>query len=165
MMAWSMPTAFSSLVAALAAAVFLVLAGCGSAFAIDPSEKLADPALEARARTLSLELRCLVCQNQSIDDSNAPLAKDLRVLVREQLKAGKSDAEVMSFIVERYGDFVLLRPRLTWGTALLWLTPLLILMAVGVGLYRRRLAPTVGDAAPLTADEQRRLSELLKSNQ
>jgi cytochrome c-type biogenesis protein CcmH len=119
--------------------------------------------MEARARALSAELRCLVCQNQSIDDSNAPLAKDLRVLVREQLSAGKSDADVMSYIVARYGDFVLLRPRFTWATALLWMTPLLILGAVAYGLLRRRGMAMRPESAPLTADEQRRLDDLLKS--
>ena len=134
------------------------------AFAIDPSERLADPAQEKRARALSADLRCLVCQNQSIDDSNAPLAKDLRVLVREQIKAGKTDGEVMSYIVARYGDFVLLRPRFTLATAILWLTPLLILSAVGVGLVRRsRSTQSSASAAPLNAEEQRRLDALLKS--
>jgi cytochrome c-type biogenesis protein CcmH len=134
------------------------------ALAVEPGERLADPAQEARARALSVDLRCLVCQNQSIDDSNAPLAKDLRVLVREQIKAGKSDAEVMSYIVARYGDFVLLRPRFTAQTALLWLTPLLILGGVGYGLWRRRETTTArAEAAPLSPDEQRRLNDILRS--
>lgn len=135
------------------------------ALAVDPAEKLSDPSQEARARALSAELRCLVCQNQSIDDSNAPLAKDLRVLVREQIKSGKSDTEVMSFIVARYGDFVLLRPRLTWSTALLWLTPVLILTSVGYALIQRRRQRAGLDAEPLTPDEQRRLDDLLKAKE
>jgi cytochrome c-type biogenesis protein CcmH len=136
----------------------------GQALAVEPGERLADTAQEARARALSAELRCLVCQNQSIDDSNAPLAKDLRVLVREQIKAGKSDNEVMSYIVARYGDFVLLRPRVTLQTALLWLTPLLILGAVGYGFWRRRdMTAARTETAPLTADEQRRLDDILRA--
>ena len=94
-----------------------------NAMAVEPGERLADPALEARARAISAELRCLVCQNQSIDDSSAPLARDLRLLVRERLTAGSTDADVMRFLVDRYGEFVLLRPRFTLQTAMLWLTP------------------------------------------
>jgi cytochrome c-type biogenesis protein CcmH len=132
---------------------------------VEPGEMLADPALEGRARKISAELRCLVCQNQSIDDSNAPLAKDLRVLVREQIKAGRSDSEVMSFVVERYGAFVLLRPRLGPSTLVLWLTPLLVLGAAGYALVRlRRQTATQTADAPLTEDERRRLESLLKSD-
>ena len=94
-----------------------------AAWAVQPDEVLSDPALEVRARALSKELRCLVCQNQSIDDSAAPLARDLRVLVRERLTEGDSDQQVVDFVVDRYGEFVLLRPRFNWHTALLWLTP------------------------------------------
>ena len=136
------------------------------AHAVQPKEVLADPALEARARGLSANLRCLVCQNQSIDDSDAPLARDLRLLVRERLVAGDSDAEVTRFLVARYGEFVLLRPPLGWHTLALWLTPVLLLaLAVGgIGwrvatARRRQVAPAQG---PLTADEQRRLAGLLK---
>src|SRR3954470_10008409 len=93
------------------------------AFAVQPDEILKDPVLESRARTLSQELRCMVCQNQSIDDSDAPLAKDLRVLVRERLTAGDSDSQVISFLVARYGEFVLLKPRLSMHTLFLWLAP------------------------------------------
>jgi cytochrome c-type biogenesis protein CcmH len=144
--------------------VYLIAFGLAlPALAVEPGERLADPAQEARARALSAELRCLVCQNQSIDDSNAPLAKDLRVLVREQIKAGRSDGEVMSYIVGRYGDFVLLRPRVTWSTALLWLTPLLILGTVGFLLMQRRRHALAGDAPPLTVEEQQRLDALLKA--
>lgn len=139
------------------------LAIASAAFAVEPTEILADPVQEARARHISAELRCLVCQNQSIDDSNAPLAKDLRILVREQISAGKSDAAVMSYIVDRYGEFVLLRPRFGMHTVLLWLTPLLVLAFAGFGLSRfvRQKAP-MNSEAPLTADEQRRLDEMLK---
>src|SRR5262252_8592806 len=101
------------------------------AHAVQPDEMLADPALEQRARTLSRELRCMVCQNQSIDDSDAPLARDLRILVRDRLKAGDSDRQVLDFLVDRYGQFVLLRPRLGWDTALLWLAPIGVLLIGG----------------------------------
>ena len=134
-----------------------------SAHAVQPDEVLQDPTLEARARALSAHLRCLVCQNQSIDDSDAPLAKDLRLLVRERLVAGDSDAEVTDFLVARYGEFVLLRPPFATHTLLLWLTPLLLLLAaaasIGWRLVAARRAPA--PAAPLTADEQRRLAGLL----
>lgn len=146
----------------------LILAGSDSAMAVEPDEKLADPLLEARARTISTELRCPVCQNQSIDDSDAPLAKDLRKLVRERLRVGDSDSQVMSFLVDRYGDFILLRPRLDARTYILWIAPLLILLA-GIVLARRALKP--GDAqsavAPppdLTAEEQQRLREILEKD-
>src|SRR5262245_17813435 len=102
---------------------------CASyAGAVQPDEMLADPALEARARALSRELRCMVCQNQSIDDSEAPLARDLRLLVRERITAGDDDRRVLDFLVVRYGEFVLLQPRFEWRTALLWLTPLVALV-------------------------------------
>ena len=113
------------------------------AFAIEPGEKLADPALEARARAIAGELRCLVCQNQSIDDFDAPLAKDLRLLVREQLKIGATDDQVRNFVVSRYGDFVLLRPPFKVETLLLWLAPLLALAGGALALWsasRRRVA-------------------------
>ena len=131
------------------------------ALAVEPGEQLADPPLEARARALSAELRCLVCQNQSIDDSNAPLAKDLRVLVREQIAAGKSDAEVMGFVVARYGEFVLLRPRFSWATALLWLAPLLLLGATAAPIVTRmRAAQPARGAAIIScrAEEARRVA-------
>src|SRR5882724_7352075 len=101
----------------------LTLLVSAQAFAVQPDEILGDPVLETRARGLSKELRCMVCQNQSIDDSDAPLARDLRLLVRERLKEGESDQQVIDFLVARYGDFVLLRPRFNWHTALLWLGP------------------------------------------
>jgi cytochrome c-type biogenesis protein CcmH len=139
----------------------LALLGAGSALAVQPDEVLPDPALETRARNLSRELRCMVCQNQSIDDSDAPLARDLRLLVRDRLKAGDSDSQVIDFLTARYGEFVLLKPRLSLGTALLWFAPLAVLI-VGAGamllaLRRRRAVP---QDAKLTPDEERRLREL-----
>ncbi len=144
------------------AGLFAVLSAI-SAHAVDPDERLADPALEARARAISAELRCLVCQNQSIDDSNAPLARDLRLLVRERLSAGNTDPQVMRYIVDRYGEFVLLRPPFGVHTALLWLGPLALLVGVALMLLQRaRNRPAAVDATrPLSADEQRRLDDLL----
>jgi cytochrome c-type biogenesis protein CcmH len=134
-------------------------------FAVESKEMLADPALEARARNLSKELRCMVCQNQSIDDSEAPLAHDLRVLVRERLKAGDSDAQVVNFLVARYGEFLLLRPPLAWHTAALWGLPpaalLIGIVAIVVIVRRRRNAP-IPPPANLTAAEESRLSELMR---
>ncbi|MHA1107499.1 MAG: cytochrome c-type biogenesis protein [Alphaproteobacteria bacterium] len=130
--------------------------------AVEPDEVLSDPALEIRAREISKELRCVVCQNQSIDDSSAPLARDLRILVRERLTAGDSDNAVIAFITERYGDFVLLRPPFKASTLVLWLGPaaLFILGAGAVVMFfrRRRTAPA---AIPLSADEQLRIDALL----
>src|SRR5215469_6301963 len=110
-------------------ATVLWLAILSPAIALGPDEVLSDPALEVRARALSKELRCMVCQNQSIDDSEAPLARDLRILVRERLQAGDSDRRVIDFLVARYGEFVLLRPRFAWHTALLWFGPATLLIA------------------------------------
>ena len=137
-----------------------------SALAVQPDEILPDPNLEGRARALSHELRCMVCQNQSIDDSDAPLARDLRILVRERLKAGDSDSQVLDFLVARYGEFVLLRPRFEWQTALLWLAPLGILGAGAAAMLlalRRRRATGLAAAAPLSAAEQARISELTRT--
>jgi cytochrome c-type biogenesis protein CcmH len=134
--------------------------------AVQPDEVLDDPALEGRARALSAGLRCLVCQNQSIDDSDAPLAKDLRVLVRERLKAGDSDEESIDFVVSRYGEFILLKPRLLPQTWALWFaTPLVLLVALGVILfsYRRRKA-LAKSPKPLTANEKRRLKRLVNED-
>src|SRR5665811_969383 len=133
------------------------------AHAVQPDEILDDPGLEARARDLSAGLRCLVCQNQSIDDSDAPLAKDLRVLVRERLKAGDSDEEILEFIVARYGEFVLLKPRFSPHTWLLWLaTPLVLLAALGTIAYAyRRRTLAAERPKPLTANEKRRLKRLM----
>jgi len=154
---------------ALALAAALVLAPM-AAHAVEPDEILTDAQLESRARKLSGELRCLVCQNQSIDDSNAPLAKDLRVLVRERLKAGDSDQAVMSYIVARYGEFVLLRPKLGLHTILLWLAPLALLIG-GILVARRGFARSTSTvtadqaSAALSADERRRLDALLGEQQ
>ena len=133
------------------------------AFAVNPDEVLADPALEARARAISAELRCMVCQNQSIDDSNAELAKDLRVLVRERIKAGDSDRQVMDYIVSRYGEFVLLKPRIGTNTILLWGMPVFLLIVGGAVIVRqisRRRRPATVE--PLSDDEQKALDEILK---
>ena len=138
-----------------------LLAGLlGPAFAVDPGEKLADPALEARARAIAAELRCLVCQNQSIDDSDAPLAKDLRVLLRERLSAGASDSEAKAYIVARYGDFVLLRPPLKPQTLLLWGAPLIALCAGGFALWRAFRRRAAAPPAPLNEAEKARLRAL-----
>jgi cytochrome c-type biogenesis protein CcmH len=151
-----------SLVAFVLAVAISVLAAL-PAHAVQPDEVLPDPALEARARAISEGLRCLVCQNQSIDDSDAPLAKDLRLLVRERLKAGDSDREIADFVVARYGEFVLLKPRLSPHTVLLWFaTPAVFAAALFLIwlAYRRRKAAAQG-LAPLSANEERRLKRLL----
>lgn len=143
--------------------LLLSLAMPGAAPAVQPDEMLRDSALESRARDLSRELRCMVCQNQSIDDSEAPLARDLRLLVRERLIKGDSDQQVLSFLVSRYGEFVLLRPPLEWHTLLLWGLPPAALAAGTIGLFimsrRRRSVST--EAAPLSRDEEQRLSTLV----
>ena len=145
-----------------AAAVLITLLTATSALAVQPDEVLKDPVLERRARDISAGLRCLVCQNQSIDDSDAPLAKDLRVLVRDRLKAGDTDREVQSYVVQRYGEFVLLRPVFGAHTLLLWLTPVLILalggLAVYVSLWRRRATRP----APLDESEKEAVERLLQ---
>ena len=145
------------------AAVFLLIAS--PALAVQPDEILSDPAMEERAREISKELRCLVCQNQSIDDSDAPLARDLRLLVRERLQAGDSDEETMDFIVDRYGDFVLLRPPFKTSTLMLWIGPALILVAGILGVviwHRRRPATDVSTStAPLSVEEQAKLDRVL----
>lgn len=135
------------------------------AHAVQPDEVLADSVLEARARALSHELRCLVCQNQSIDDSDAPLARDLRLLVRERLVAGDSDTQVTEFLVARFGDFVLLKPPFKGSTVLLWIAPLLLLGG-GIAFAVRQLnaQKTQAKSAPLTAAEERALSDLLQAS-
>jgi cytochrome c-type biogenesis protein CcmH len=141
----------------------LFLLALAPARAVQPDEILADPALEARARAISEGLRCLVCQNQSIDDSDAPLARDLRLLVRERLKAGDSDQEIVDFVVARYGEFVLLKPRLLPHTLLLWFaTPIVFAGALALIFlaYRRRKAAG-RSLEPLSAGEKRRLKRLL----
>jgi cytochrome c-type biogenesis protein CcmH len=133
------------------------------AHAVRPDEMLQDPALEARAREIGQELRCLVCRNQSIDDSDADLAHDLRVLVRQRLAAGDTDQQVIGYIVSRYGDFVLLKPPFKFDTYLLWLGPGLVLLAGlwGIGRYMRRQSGMAGPP-PLSPDEERRLSQILE---
>ncbi|MBT5648793.1 MAG: cytochrome c-type biogenesis protein CcmH [Rhodospirillaceae bacterium] len=134
------------------------------ALALQPDEILKDPALEARAREISKELRCLVCQNQSIDDSDATLARDLRILVRDRLTAGDTDTEAVDFIVERYGDFVLLRPPFKNSTLILWIGPGVI-FAIGIfGVtlwHRRRRVAVAAPVAPLSADERARVDAML----
>ena len=140
-----------------------VMAGSPSAYAVQPDEIMSDPAKELRARALSRELRCMVCQNQSIDDSDAPLARDLRLLVRERLTAGDTDAQVQDFLVARYGAFVLLKPPFEWHTALLWLTPAAALLAGAIAMFlavRRRRAGVAGPA-PLSPEEEQRLGEMM----
>ncbi len=144
--------------------VGVLLALCaGPVLAVDPQEQLKNPALEARAREISAGLRCLVCQNQSIDDSDAPLAKDLRLLVRQQLQKGESNKQVVDYIVARYGEFVLLEPRLHFNTLLLWFAPILL---IGGGILLaarvvRRPQPESATARPLTVEEQAELDTLL----
>jgi cytochrome c-type biogenesis protein CcmH len=143
--------------------VLALMMAAAPAFAVNPDEMLTDPALEARARTLSAELRCMVCQNQSIDDSNADLAKDLRLLVRERITDGDSDEQVLSYIVSRYGEFVLLKPRFSVRTLLLWGAPVLLLLAGGASLVvfaRKRAGKPTG--SKLTDEEQAKLAELLE---
>jgi len=144
-------------------AVLLAL-GATPAFAVKPDEMLANPTLEARARAISANLRCLVCQNQSIDDSDADLARDLRLLVRERLVAGDTDKQALDYIVARYGDFLLLDPPFKAKTWALWLGPFVVLAgaALAVGVYVRRQARRAEPATtPLSADEARRLRDLL----
>ncbi|MBB4197705.1 hypothetical protein CCR94_12775 [Rhodoblastus sphagnicola] len=133
------------------------------AHAVQPDEILPDPKLESRARSISADLRCLVCQNQSIDDSDASLAKDLRMLVREQLTAGKSDQDIKAFLVARYGNFVLLKPPFEWDTAALWLSPFALFGVAGLLLWRnsRRRKAEAAPAAPLSAEESEKLKALL----
>ena len=147
--------------------LLLVLTIATPAGAVEPDEILDDPKLEQRARDISLGLRCLVCQNQSIDDSDAPLAKDLRVLVRERLTAGDSNSEVIDYVVARYGEFVLLNPRLAPHTLILWLGPPLLLIFAVLIMYRayrrRAMADNDTPAKKLSASEQRSLKKLLDS--
>jgi cytochrome c-type biogenesis protein CcmH len=133
------------------------------AFAVQPDEMLSDPAQEARARALSAEIRCLVCQNQSIDDSDASLARDLRLLVRDQIEAGRSDQQIRDFLVERYGAFVLLDPPVQTTTLLLWFGPLIVLLSGAIGLlvYFRSRTRSAPDADTLTAEEAARIERLL----
>jgi cytochrome c-type biogenesis protein CcmH len=149
----------------LLAICFVVALGLCSAHAVQPDEIMSDPVKETRARELSRELRCMVCQNQSIDDSEAPLARDLRLLVRERIAAGDSDIQVLDFLVARYGQFVLLKPRFEPQTFLLWLVTPLVLVGGGLTLrmYSRRRAKLDGETASptLTVEEEARLRELM----
>ena len=144
-----------------------VMMGWSAARAVQPDEIMSDPAMETRARDLSRELRCMVCQNQSIDDSEAPLARDLRLLVRERIAAGDSDAQVIDFLVARYGEFVLLKPRLKPHTLLLWLLPPLALAGGGFALWmhgRRRPRSAAAEdqsLVKLTFEEETRLQRLI----
>ena len=148
-------------------ALSLAVVAASPAVAVQPDEIMADPIKEARARELSKELRCMVCQNQSIDDSDAPLARDLRLLVRERISAGDTDRQVIDFLVARYGEFVLLKPRFNPHTVLLWLLPPLALMGGGIALWvyseRRRKAAVLGDESllKLSPEEEARLEKLL----
>ncbi len=144
--------------------IFVALYSIAPVAAVEPEEILKDPKLEQRARSLSQGLRCLVCQNQSIDDSNADLARDLRAVVREHLKLGYTDAQVLDYVVARYGEFVLLNPRLNSRTALLWLGPILILSFGIIGIliwFRRR---NIGDTNHLTVEEEKQFSSLTTQN-
>lgn len=154
----------------LALALLLAPVGPGvtPAAAVQPDEILSDPALEGRARDIGRELRCLVCQNQSIDDSNAPLARDLRILVRQRLTAGDSDDAVKAFVTDRYGDYVLLRPPFKTTTLVLWLGPFAVLLlgAAATAFYLRgRRGAATAETAPLSAEERRRLDALLAKDQ
>lgn len=146
-------------------ALLIVLVASSAAWAVEPDEMLADPVLEARARAISKELRCMVCQNESIDDSQAPLAHDLRVLVRERLKAGDSDAQIINFLVSRYGEFVLLKPPLSWHTVALWGTPpgllLLGITMIVVVERRRRAGLAAAGRVSLSPAEEARVAKIL----
>ncbi len=155
---------------AILAVLLLAAFAAPAAYAVQPDEIMSDPVKEARARDLSRELRCMVCQNQSIDDSDAPLARDLRLLVRERIATGDSDSQVIDFLVARYGEFVLLKPRFTPHTLLLWLLPPLALVGGGLALwfYSRRRS-NAGSAADLsllhlTDEEEARLERLLAAD-
>ena len=145
------------------AAVLVIALSFSAAHAVQPDEVMADPAKEVRARNLSRELRCMVCQNQSIDDLEAPLARDLRLLVRERIAAGDTDSQVIDFLVARYGEFVLLKPRVERETLLLWAVPPFALIAGAIALWMqaRRRATSGSVQPPLTADEEKRLSQLV----
>ena len=141
--------------------VFLVWLATAPAFAVNPDEVLGDPALEARARDISAELRCMVCQNQSIDDSDAELARDLRIVVRQRLVAGDSDEDVLKYVVSRYGEFVLLRPSFNWRNALLWLTPAFLLAVGGAVAWRAVGRRAAAARTALSADEEKELKRVL----
>lgn len=141
---------------------FIFVLSVSASLAVNPGEVLKDPALEARARALSTELRCLVCQNQSIDDSDAPLAKDLRVLLRERLQSGDSDDEVIKFLVDRYGEFILLKPYFGAHTLLLWLLPFALLAIGAILIFIRRPKRDVTEVAEgLDAKDAERVKQLI----
>ena len=143
--------------------ILLSMASSSFAWAVEPNEMLSDPALEARARALSQDLRCMVCQNELIDDSDAPLAHDIRVLVRERIKAGDSDRQVLDFLVARYGEFVLLKPPLSWHTAALWgLPPAILLIGIAVMIVMARRRASIPASGVLTPAEEARVEELLR---
>ncbi|MGY2047096.1 cytochrome c-type biogenesis protein [Methylobacterium sp. JK268] len=144
------------------AALLGLLTLAPAARAVQPDEVMPDRQLEARARSISSGLRCLVCQNQSIDDSDAPLARDLRLIVRERLRQGDDDRAVVDYVVRRYGEFVLLRPVLAWHTALLWLTPPAVLLLGGLGLWQRARRRRPAPGAELSAAEEAALAEIMK---
>ncbi len=146
----------------LFAAIVLLIMTALPAYAVEPDEILKDPALEARARVLSEGLRCLVCQNQSIDDSNAPLARDLRLLIRERLTKGDTDTQAVDYIVARYGDFVLLKPRFDITTALLWFGPFAILLIAAFMMFRRKTRPQPVEEQALSAEERETLDRLMR---
>jgi cytochrome c-type biogenesis protein CcmH len=147
--------------------VVIALFGATPLRAVQVDEILADPALESRAREISHDLRCMVCQNQSIDDSEAPLARDLRLLVRERLKAGDTDSQVVDYMVARYGEFVLLKPRMSWHTAILWGAPSAILIigliAIGFSVLRRPAGSALPEIAALTEGERLKLNAIAQS--
>jgi len=154
-------------VKALIFGLTIILLSSSSTMAVNPDEVLDDPLLEKRARALSVNIRCLVCQNQSIDDSNADLARDLRILVRERLIAGDSDTEVLDYLISRYGDFVMLKPPFKGSTFILWLGPLFVFILAVIGLviyFRRRqteLANTSDSSSRLSSEEREQLNRLL----
>ncbi|MEI7598944.1 MAG: cytochrome c-type biogenesis protein [Aestuariivirga sp.] len=143
-------------------AILAFLVAVSPAFALTPDEQLKDPALETRARVISAQLRCLVCQNQSIDDSEAPLAKDLRTLVREQISAGKTNDQVLDYVVERYGQYVLLKPRFEPETLILWGTPFAVLLIAGAAMILRRKRASVVPETPLSEAEKRALERAMQ---
>ena len=143
--------------------VLLLIVAATPLLAVEPDEILKDPRLEERARTLSSELRCLVCQNQSIDDSHAPLARDLRVLVRQKLVSGDSDDTIRAFLVERYGEFILLKPRFSFDTLVLWMSPFVLLLLGGWMLLRTSRRSILAKVEVLDRAEQARLDELLSA--
>jgi len=144
----------------------LIMLAPGPGFAVQPDEVLKDPVLESRARDLSERLRCMVCQNQSIDDSDAPLARDLRLLVRERLTKGDSDGQVIDYLVDRYGEFVLLQPKFAAHTLILWLSAPLVLLLGGFALWltRKRRSVVAAPAAPLSGDEQQAINKILSDD-